>query len=129
MKKVSSKIESSEVNPEELTDVVNEELLDQINQMEEVLVWLEERLCNHKIKPVGRKDQILEVLKKGPVFIRDLSKLFSMTDRNVSCVVSYLRKDGHLIGKDPVGRLRHEGQASKDQLHELAGVVITRKAV
>ncbi len=125
------------VVPEEVP-VIPEEiqvLLDQVVEMEEVLMWLENRLCQHKIKPTGRKDQILEVLQKGPVCIRDLAKQFGMTDRNVSCVVSYLRKDGHLIGKDPVGRLRHEGkeqvQVSTGQIHESAGQgsCILRKAV
>jgi hypothetical protein len=140
MKNKSSKIESSEVNPVGPTEVVKpeetrEELLEQVEQLEEALVSLEVRLCQHKIKPTGRKDQILEVLKKGPVFIKDLSKLFSMTDRNVSCVVSYLRKDGHPVGKDSLGRLRLDDPAPKHEateptmLHEIAGRVITRKAV
>jgi len=130
MKNKSSKIESNEVDPVGSTEVVKpeetiEELLEQVEQLEEALVSLEVRLCQHKIKPTGRKDQILEVLKKGPVFIKDLSKLFSMTDRNVSCVVSYLRKDGHPVGKDSLGRLRLDDPAP---LHEIDGRVITRKA-
>ncbi len=75
-----------------------------INQMEEVLGCLETRLSNHKVIKPGRKEQCLEILKIGPISNGAIAKRVGISARNVSSQLSYLRKDGHNIGKTSTGK-------------------------
>ena len=53
----------------------------------------------------GRKEEIKGILLEGKISISDISERTGMTSRNVSTILSYLRKDGLLLGKDSKGRL------------------------
>ena len=86
-----------------------EELLAMVCEMEETLISLEARLCG-KAKGVlgGRKAQVLAVLKKGPISTPAIAERIGITPKNVGSQLAYLREDGYLIGKDPIGRHRLE---------------------
>ena len=57
-----------------------------------------------KSKEVGRKGEVLEILQTGRFTIKELSVQLNISDKNVSSQLSYLRKDGWLIGTDSKGR-------------------------
>jgi biotin operon repressor len=82
-----------------------EELNEMIEELEGMLVCLEERLSKKVIVKEGRKDEVLNLLKeKGRISVKDLGKLIGISERNISSQLSYLRKDGILIGTDSKGR-------------------------
>jgi len=88
---------------EELMTKVKE-LEEYANDVEEVLACLEERLSNHKkIKP-GRKQQVLDILKQGPIHVGAIAKRLGISSRNVSSQLSYLRKDGYDIATSSTGK-------------------------
>lgn len=83
----------------------NEELIGIIEEMEEVLCLLENRISRGKTFKPGRKEEVLEVLEtKGKVSVADISKIVGISARNVSSQLSYLRRDGVNIGTDSKGR-------------------------
>jgi hypothetical protein len=86
-----------------------EELLAMVCEMEEALASLEARLCGKaKGALIGRKAQVLALLKKGPISTPALAERIGISDKNVGCQLTYLRQDGYLIGKDSIGRHRLE---------------------
>ena len=56
------------------------------------------------IEKKGRKDEVLALLKAGRVTVAEMAKKIGISERNISSQLSYLRKDGILIGTDSKGR-------------------------
>lgn len=50
-----------------------------------------------KAKGLGRKEQILKVLKNGPSTMNELANKLGISNRNVSSILTYLRHEGHDI--------------------------------
>lgn len=53
----------------------------------------------------GRKQEIKAILEEGRISITEIADRTGMTSRNVSTILSYLRKDGLALGKDSKGRI------------------------
>jgi len=51
----------------------------------------------HFSKKRGRKEEVLELLKKGYDTIEAIAEELGITSKNVSSVLTALRKDGHFI--------------------------------
>ena len=80
------------------TEMTKEELVVLINELNEKIDKMT------KSKEVGRKGEVLEILQTGRFTIKELSVQLNISDKNVSSQLSYLRKDGWLIGTDSKGR-------------------------
>ena len=80
------------------------ELEDLTTQMCEVLMMLEDKISKVKIKPEGRKDQVLKVLQAGPITVGAIAKRLGISSRNVSSQLTYLRKDGYEIATTSTGK-------------------------
>ena len=80
------------------TKITKEELINKITELEAQI----EKMT--KSKEVGRKGEVLEILQTGRFTIKELSVQLNISDKNVSSQLSYLRKDGWLIGTDSKGR-------------------------
>ena len=52
----------------------------------------------------GRKTEVLELLKKAPMSILELSNVINIKTQNVSSQLTYLRKDGVKIGTNSNGQ-------------------------
>ena len=88
-----------------LSKMNKDELVVMIEEMECCLNMMEERIVvDIKIKKVGRKDEVLEVLLSGKVSVKEISNIVGISSRNVSSQLSYLRKDGVNIATDSKGR-------------------------
>ena len=83
-----------------------EEMENVICEMENVLVWFELLLGKkEEVKGDGRKGEVLGILKRvGKVSIREIGKELGIEDKNVSSILSGLRKMGVNIGTDSKGR-------------------------
>ena len=74
--------------------------------------WLEEQLAaalaaQPAVAAVttGRKDQVLQLMISGKHWkISDLAKAVGINERNISSQLTYLRKAGHAIATDSLGR-------------------------
>lgn len=85
--------------------------------LEHAIEWLEERL-NRALSELaanqltvatstapGRKDQVLALMITGKHWkIGDLAKAVGINERNISSQLTYLRKAGHAIATDSLGR-------------------------
>ena len=88
---------------QELKDMKKEELVTWIGELECLLIELESRFAKGKNHKTGRKEQVLEILKRGKaISISDIAVELGITNRNVSSQLTYLRDDGADIGK--IGR-------------------------
>jgi len=77
----------------------------QVAELENMLVCLEDRLCQVKPIRTGRKKEVMAVLRdKGHISIADIAILVGITERNVSSQLTYLRRGGVSIGTDSKGR-------------------------
>ena len=80
--------------------------------LEHAIEWLEERLAaalaaQPAVAAVttGRKDQVLQLMITGKHWkISDLAKAVGINERNISSQLTYLRKAGHAIATDSLGR-------------------------
>lgn len=85
---------------------------ERITDLEEALTWLQDELIAAKVaQPVvaaataGRKDQVLALMIDGKHWkISDLAKQIGINERNISSQLTYLRKAGHAIATDSLGR-------------------------
>lgn len=48
-------------------------------------------------RPVGRKQQVLDLLRAGETSIDSIAETIGINNKNVSSQLTYLRKDGHRI--------------------------------
>ena len=87
-----------------MKDMTKEELVQVICEMEEVLAWMEEKITVQKKVQTGRKEQVLEILKEGPIFVQGIADRLGISARNVSSQLTYLRRDGYEIATTSVGK-------------------------
>lgn len=82
------------------------ELIEQLCVYEEILILLEDKFAKKaKLKKVGRKDQVLAILKANKrVSIKDIAEQVGITSQNVSSQLCYLKADGLEILTDSKGR-------------------------
>lgn len=80
--------------------------------LEHAITWLEEMLAAAlaaqpavAAATTGRKDQVLQLMITGKHWrISDLAKAVGINERNISSQLTYLRKAGHAIATDSLGR-------------------------
>ena len=81
-----------------------EELLKEIDDQKETIIDLQLQLEKSKNNS-GRKSQVLELLRNNKsISILDISNELSISTKNVSSQLTYLRSDGYQIYTDPHGR-------------------------
>jgi len=80
------------------------ELLAQVEELENQLVCLEDRLSKQKVIKPGRKDEVLDILKEKKISVVDIASIIGISPRNVSSQLTYLRRDGYAIATDSKGR-------------------------
>jgi len=81
-----------------------EELLKCVEELENQLICLEDRLSKQKVIKPGRKDEVLDILKEGKISVVDIASIIGISPRNVSSQLTYLRRDGYAIATDSKGR-------------------------
>jgi len=82
-----------------------EELLACVEELENQLVCLEDRLSKAKVIKTGRKDEVLEIMQEHrKISVVDIAKIIGISPRNVSSQLTYLRRDGYAIATDSKGR-------------------------
>ena len=89
---------------EELKNTTKEELAAMVDELEETLTCLESRLSKSKGFKDGRKEQVLAILKTGPITVGAIATRIGISARNVSSQLTYLRKDGHEICTSSTGK-------------------------
>ena len=87
-----------------MKDFTKDELISMVAELECALTSLESRLHVSKIKPIGRKAEVLALLQKGAITVDAMAKRIGISNRNVSSQLSYLRTDGVAIATDSIGR-------------------------
>ena len=91
-------------NTTELKSMTKDELIASCIEYENLLLSLEEKISTVKVKPEGRKSQVLDILKTGHVTVEAIAQRIGISARNVSSQLSYLRKDGYAIATDSLGK-------------------------
>lgn len=87
-------------NQEEMIKDLNKTIEDQQQLIVDLQIQLEKSKNNS-----GRKSQVLELLRKhNSISILDISNELSISTKNVSSQLTYLRSDGYQIYTDPNGR-------------------------
>jgi len=80
------------------------ELTSIVDDLECTLMWLETRLAR-RVKPEGRKEQCLKLLQSTEhISVAAMATRIGISARNISSQLTYLRKDGHAIATDSLGR-------------------------
>ena len=75
------------------------------NQIIELLLEAYSKLNERKDQKSNKKYLVLDILKRGtPISILDISNELEISTKNVSSLLSYLRKDGTAIHTDDKGR-------------------------
>lgn len=77
--------------------MTKENLIDTINERDSLITELHEQLILNKNRTSKRKQEVLDLLKKNPISIYDMSVELDITNKNVSSQLCYLKKDGYLI--------------------------------
>lgn len=87
----------------DLKDMKKDDLIELVTEFECLVHWLEDKFSKGKAFKTGRKEQVLNILKRGEaVSILDIATEIGITSRNVSSQLSYLRDDSIEIIK--IGR-------------------------
>lgn len=74
------------------------------NQIIELLLEAYSKLNERKDQKSNKKYLVLDILKRGtPISILDISNELEISTKNVSSLLSYLRKDGVTIHTDDKG--------------------------
>ena len=98
------KTSTATVEQEELEQVVRDFFLS-LEERDEFAVFVLSRLCGKKLEKTGRKDELRAILATGHRYsIAELAEKMSTSDKNVSSLLSYLRKEGLKICIDCEGR-------------------------
>ena len=75
------------------------------NQLIDILMEAIDKLNERRDQKSNKKFIVLEILKRGePISILDISNELNISTKNVSSLLSYLRKDGITIHTDDKGR-------------------------
>ena len=75
------------------------------NQIIDLLMEAIDKLNERKDQKSNKKYLVLDILKRGtPISILDISNELDISTKNVSSLLSYLRKDGTTIHTDDKGR-------------------------
>lgn len=84
----------------EIIEELNKTIDNQQQQIVDLQIQLEKSKNNS-----GRKSQVLELLRNNKsISILDISNELSISTKNVSSQLTYLRSDGYQIYTDPNGR-------------------------
>jgi len=93
-------------------EMTKSELMEVVDELENMLICIEGKLCKYKGVKEGRKEEVLKILKEhGNIKVGDIAKLVGISERNVSSQLSYLRRDGIQIATDSKGRKFIESEA------------------
>jgi biotin operon repressor len=85
-------------------EISKEELIIMIDNRDQIILDLQVQLENAR-NSSGRKSQVLELLKENvSISILDISKKLSISTKNVSSQLTYLRTDGYKIFTDNHGK-------------------------
>jgi len=87
----------------ELKSMTKEEMAITICELEECLIYLEDKL-NKKVFKEGRKEQVLKILQSGAITVGGIATRIGISARNVSSQLTYLRKDGYEICTSSTGK-------------------------
>ena len=88
----------TELNRDELKKMNKEQIID-------ILMEAIDKLNERKDQKSNKKYLVLDILKRGePISILDISNELNISTKNVSSLLSYLRKDGTTIHTDDKGR-------------------------
>jgi len=80
------------------------EMQEVIDNQEQIILDLQIQLENAR-NSSGRKSQVLELLRENPaISILDIAKKLSISTKNVSSQLTYLRTDGYKIFTDNHGK-------------------------
>jgi predicted Rossmann fold nucleotide-binding protein DprA/Smf involved in DNA uptake len=74
-----------------LNKLTKDELITKIDELNSLVESL------NKNRTSKRKQEVLDLLKKNPISIYDMSVELDITNKNVSSQLCYLKKDGYLI--------------------------------
>jgi DNA-binding transcriptional ArsR family regulator len=92
-------------NTTELKSWTKPELVTAVIEYEDLLLALESKISSVKVPVTGRKEQVLKILKSaGHISVSAIATRIGISQRNVSSQMTYLRKDGHAIATDSLGR-------------------------
>ena len=84
--------------------LTKEDLIKLVEDQEAIILDLQVQLENSK-NSSGRKSQVLELLKNNSaISILEMSKQLSISTKNVSSQLTYLRTDGYKIFTDNHGK-------------------------
>ena len=84
--------------------MTKEEMIETIENQQQQILDLQVKLEN-STNGSGRKAQVLELLRKHKtISILDISNELTISTKNVSSQLTYLRSDGYAIFTDPNGR-------------------------
>ena len=85
-------------------EMTKDEMMETIENQEQIILDLQVQLENSR-NSSGRKSQVLELLKENSsISILDISKKLSISTKNVSSQLTYLRTDGYKIFTDNHGK-------------------------
>ena len=84
--------------------MTKENLIEQIENQEQMILDLQVQLESAR-NSSGRKSQVLELLRENTaISILDIAKQLSISTKNVSSQLTYLRTDGYRIFTDNHGK-------------------------
>ena len=85
-------------------EMTKDEMMETIENQEQIILDLQVQLENAR-NSSGRKSQVLELLRENPaISILDIAKKLSISTKNVSSQLTYLRTDGYKIFTDNHGK-------------------------
>jgi biotin operon repressor len=92
------------IKMEKEKEISKEEMIIMIDNRDQIILDLQVQLENAR-NSSGRKSQVLELLKENvSISILDISKKLSISTKNVSSQLTYLRTDGYKIFTDNHGK-------------------------
>jgi len=85
-------------------EMTKDEMMETIENQEQIILDLQVQLENAR-NSSGRKSQVLELLRENPaISILDIAKKLSISTKNVSSQLTYLRTDGYKVFTDNHGK-------------------------
>jgi biotin operon repressor len=100
---MSKNQEDNEIKIEELIKI-KDQLIKKIEDKDSIIIELQLQLEKSRNNS-GRKSQVLDLLRNNKsISILDISNELSISTKNVSSQLTYLRSDGYQIYTDPNGR-------------------------